>query len=320
VKVFISWSGALSRALALELREWLPMVVHQVDPWISGRDISPGQRWALALGHELAQSEFAIICLTSENRRSPWLLFEAGAVARSLEARVVPLLFGIEPSDLDGPLAQFQSLQADEPGIRSLVSALYDISQSGLETHQRDLVFARLWPLVEARLRELATQAPDADKIESSIDLVADLTSSKGPPATLAVQKFVIGRLEAEREQLRRQLEYLNAEEEKLTRQDAPISLEERAIQPTEQRLGQVETTLKIALDQAFEALSSSQIDLLLGLVTETGVQPGRSPQDYAFTDINSLLELGLIAIDDRGMIIMHDFVAGYVRKRYGAG
>src|SRR5258708_1755565 len=113
VKVFISWSGDLSRALAVELRQWLPMVVHQVDAWISGREIGPGQRWALALGRELAESHFGIICLTADNLESPWILFEAGAVSRSLEARVVPLLFGIKPSDLAGPRAQFQSVQAD---------------------------------------------------------------------------------------------------------------------------------------------------------------------------------------------------------------
>jgi hypothetical protein len=82
MKVFISWSGALSRALAVELREWLPMVVQQVDAWISTRDIDPGQRWALVLGQELEKSDFAIVCLTPDNRQSPWLLFEAGAVAR----------------------------------------------------------------------------------------------------------------------------------------------------------------------------------------------------------------------------------------------
>lgn len=319
MRVFISWSGALSRALAVELREWLPMVVHQVDAWISGRDINPGQRWVLALGQELAQSDFAIICLTSENRQSPWILFEAGAVARSLEARVVPLLFGITAGDLDGPLAQFQSLQADEPGIKRLVSALYDSSRSGLETRQRDLVFARLWPVLEERFQAVITQAPQGGEIESSIDLVSDLALSSGnAPATRAVEKHVLERLDAERLQLLRQLEYLNAEDEKLTQQDAPISLQ-RAIEPTEQRLAQVESTLETALDRAFEKLSPSQLALLRGLVTNEGLRMLRRPQDLAdhhSSDLEALEKLGLIAIDDRGMIITHDLVAQYVAKR----
>lgn len=141
MKVFISWSGELSRSLAVELREWLPMVVQQVDAWISGRDINPGQRWALVLGRELEESDFAVICLTPDNRTSPWILFEAGAVARSLEARVVPLLFGVDASQLDGPLAQFQSVLADEAGMRNLVDTLFDSSSSRLGDHQRDAVF-----------------------------------------------------------------------------------------------------------------------------------------------------------------------------------
>jgi hypothetical protein len=205
VRVFISWSGDLSRAIAVELREWLPMVVHQVDAWISGRDI----------------------------------LFEAGAVARSLEARVVPLLFGISLRELDGPLAQFQSLQGDKKGIRQLVSTLYESSKSGLDTHQRDEVFARLWPIFEERLQVLTALAPQTRPIESPIDLVSDLALSERPPAARAVEKDIFGRLEAERERLGQQLDYLNAEDEKLTQQDAPISLQ-HAIEPIKQRLGSI--------------------------------------------------------------------------------
>jgi hypothetical protein len=297
------------------------MVVHQVDAWISGRDINPGQRWALALGHELAQSDFAIICLTSENRQSPWILFEAGAVARSLEARVVPLLFGITAGDLDGPLAQFQSLQVDdEPGIKRLVSALYDSSRSGLETRQRDLVFARLWPVLEKRLQAVITQAPKGGEIESSIDLVSDLALSSGNwPTTRAVEKHDLERLEAERLQLSRQLTYLNAEDEKLTQQSAPISLQ-RAIEPTEQRLAQVESTLETALNRAFKKLSPSQLALLRGLVTNEGLRMLRRHQDLSdhdSSDLEALEKMGLIAIDDRGTIITHDLVARYVAKRF---
>lgn len=52
-RVFISWSGDRSLLVATALRGWLKLVVQSIDPWFSGRDIPPGQRWGLLLDEEL---------------------------------------------------------------------------------------------------------------------------------------------------------------------------------------------------------------------------------------------------------------------------
>ena len=296
------------------------MVVHQVDPWISGRDIDPGQRWALALGRELAQSDFAVICLTAENTRSPWILFEAGAVARSLEARVVPLLFGIQASQLDGPLSQFQSVQSDRAGIERLVSILYDVGKSGLEASQRDLVFKQLWPVLEERLETLIDQARTAAVVESPTDLIAELAESpERRPASMLTDKDMLERLDQEKKRLRRELDYLEAEEAKLTQQDAPISLVERAIEPTEHRLATVESTVGRVLDQTFSLLTPSQIEILRNLVTPSGVRLVQPPNEdrKRQADVNALTRLGLLAVGDHGAEIVHDLVAHYVAKKF---
>jgi hypothetical protein len=53
MKMFISWSGERSQALGQALHEWLPMVLHYADPWLSHSDIDAGQRWADVIGKEL---------------------------------------------------------------------------------------------------------------------------------------------------------------------------------------------------------------------------------------------------------------------------
>jgi hypothetical protein len=35
MKVFLSWSGNRSKMLANTLREWLPLVLHYLEPWVS---------------------------------------------------------------------------------------------------------------------------------------------------------------------------------------------------------------------------------------------------------------------------------------------
>ena len=33
MKVFIGWSGERSKALAQSLHDWIPLVLHNVEPW-----------------------------------------------------------------------------------------------------------------------------------------------------------------------------------------------------------------------------------------------------------------------------------------------
>ncbi len=321
MRVFISWSGDLSRAIAVELRDWLPMAVQQVVPWISGRDIDPGQRWALALGKELAESDFAVICITKDNLDSPWILFEAGAVARSLEARVVPVLIGVEPRDLDGPLAQFQSLQADRNGIERLVSALHDSSDSALESAQKDLVFERMWPVLEERLAVLQEQSRRTIEIVSPDDLVATLTAtSKQQPAT-GLNPNVLQRLDQERKRIQQELQYLNEQEEELTHQDAPISLVDRAIAPTKQRLEHVESSVGAALDRTFAHLTPSQIAILRALVSPAGIRlvEREALTHYETADIEALSQFGLMNVREDGTVFIHDLVVAYVYEKFGA-
>src|SRR4051812_20798222 len=110
MKVFISWSGDRSKSVATALREWLGFVV-PAKPWMSEEDIEAGARWGDAIAGSLKDATSGILCITPENRDRPWLVFEAGALAKAFEtARVTPYLFGFEDKSLPGsPLSQLQA-------------------------------------------------------------------------------------------------------------------------------------------------------------------------------------------------------------------
>ncbi|MCB1244741.1 MAG: toll/interleukin-1 receptor domain-containing protein, partial [Verrucomicrobiae bacterium] len=80
-KVFISWSGELSRKLAETVREWLPGALQFVRPYFTPEDIEKGARWGSDIVQELESSDIGIVCLTHANTDSPWILFEAGALS-----------------------------------------------------------------------------------------------------------------------------------------------------------------------------------------------------------------------------------------------
>jgi TIR domain len=108
-KVFISWSGARSRAVAKLLRHYLPRVIQPVDPWLSESDLEKGSQWFSEVMTAMKPCRFAIVCLTPENLLSTWLHWEAGAIAMNFESRICTYLFGaLRFSDVQPPLNQFQ--------------------------------------------------------------------------------------------------------------------------------------------------------------------------------------------------------------------
>jgi TIR domain len=115
MKIFISWSGERSEALATALKEWLPLVLHYAEPWLSRSDIDAGGRWGVEIAKELEACNFGIICITRENRDAPWILFEAGALAKSMQdGKVIPLLLDLDKKEISGPLAQFQAKKVEQ--------------------------------------------------------------------------------------------------------------------------------------------------------------------------------------------------------------
>ena len=161
MKVFISWSGERSQILAQALREWLPLVLHFVEPWLSKSDIDAGERWALEIAKELEANHCGIICITRENVSSPWILFEAGALAKSMQqGRVIPLLFNIEFGDITGPLAQFQAKKVDKSGIDELIGSINKMSEQAVPDSRLTQLFDMAWPRLEIKIAEIPNKAP----------------------------------------------------------------------------------------------------------------------------------------------------------------
>ena len=89
---------------------------------MSSADIQAGDRWSPEIAKRLESSAFGILCVTRENLTNPWLLFEAGALAKAVDdGRVVPLLLDVDVQSISGPLAQFQAKKCDPKGIRDTI-------------------------------------------------------------------------------------------------------------------------------------------------------------------------------------------------------
>jgi TIR domain len=167
VKVFISWSGEPSRSIARVLASWLGSVVQAIDPWISDEEIRSGDRWNNEIAKALDETNFGIICITKTNQSSSWLLFEAGALAKSLEkGSVVPVCIDLPPSDVTGPLAAFQGRRLNQDGIKRLVHDLNEASDKPISKEQLDALFTAMWPNLETAIGEAVEQTPSGRPTE----------------------------------------------------------------------------------------------------------------------------------------------------------
>lgn len=178
MKVFIGWSGERSQALAQALRDWMPLVLHYVEPWLSEADVAAGERWAQSLAKELETSSFGIICVTRENATSPWILFEAGSLAKSLEeSRVVPLLLDLEFSEISGPLAQFQAKKADKGGLYEVVQSINLVADQPVPEPRAKQLFDALWPELEKQLTAMPKPASATKSARPQHEILEELVA-----------------------------------------------------------------------------------------------------------------------------------------------
>ncbi len=179
MRVFLSWSGERSQNLASALRDWLPLVLHYAEPWLSKTDINAGERWSLEVAKELDASGFGVSCITAENSAAPWLLFEAGALAKSLqEGRVVPLLLGLDFSDISGPFAQFQAKKADRSGIWETICGINQVSTTPVLGPKLEQLFEALWPSLEASIDAIPSAPKPAKHSRPQGEVLEELVSS----------------------------------------------------------------------------------------------------------------------------------------------
>ena len=165
MKVFISWSGNKSQQVASIFRDWLPSVIQSIEPYVSSEDIDKGARWSTDIAKELENSSFGILCVTKDNIEAPWLLFEAGALSKTMDKTfVIPFLFDIKRSEVQGPILQFQSTVFEKDDIKRMVKTLNSACGDGSISENRlDTTFDVWYPRLENGLNRVKSENDTSD-------------------------------------------------------------------------------------------------------------------------------------------------------------
>lgn len=168
MNVFISWSGDQSKQYANVLRKLLPLVIQDIRLFMSKHDLESGTRWGQQLATQLETSHFGIFCLTPENLNSPWLLFEAGALTKMAEGKACGILFdGVSPSNITGPLSQFQHRNFDYEGVRDLLGDLNKNCSNILSETQLNTIFKKFWPDLQDQCSSILNTMKSNDQLSA---------------------------------------------------------------------------------------------------------------------------------------------------------
>ncbi len=157
MKVFISWSGEKSRKVATFLSDWISCVLQATEPWISDKDIDRGALWFSEINNQLGDTKIGIICLTEENKEKPWILFEAGALAKGLpSSRVCTFLIDLQSIESSNPLTHFNYTLPDKNGLYKLVKTLNNaLGEKKIGEKKLDITFNKFWPEFEKNFSKI---------------------------------------------------------------------------------------------------------------------------------------------------------------------
>ena len=165
--VFISHSMVNSR-LADALTRLLHGVLPELMVYSSGTQEIPaaGSKFLEWMREKARTSSHVFILLTPESLRLPWLTFEAG-VATAGESRIVPIVFELDPSDVPGPLAEFQIARGDS--FEHMVRLVHELveAQRGRDKIRDKMDGARLEGLVSEYIEQVHKSLEDKRSAES---------------------------------------------------------------------------------------------------------------------------------------------------------
>ena len=165
MKIFVSWSGSVSQTAAKTLHQYIPGIIQSADVFFSQEDIEKGANWDCVLRNELSNSSYGIVCLTPQNINDPWINFEAGAMATTLDSRVSPLLIGVNFSDLNGPLTRYQATRINREDFFKLIQGINHVAADyPLDNSLLERSFDAFWPKIEKTLRSAEEAALKAQR------------------------------------------------------------------------------------------------------------------------------------------------------------
>ena len=132
--------------IAIKIKELLEGINPEIEAFVSQVDIGGGEHVQKEIIDKIIECDKLVLCFTKENKKSPWLLFEAG-YAQGLNKTVIPLLFDDDPnwhSWIDNPMniareIKFNSSEFTPALISSFNLKDTDFNKNTIESYKKHI-------------------------------------------------------------------------------------------------------------------------------------------------------------------------------------
>lgn len=160
--IFISWSKSKSRDFAVEVKNLLESLDPHSDVFMSEENISAGERVQEKIIQKITECDKLLLCFTRENKKSPWLLYEAG-FASGLNKMVIPLLFDNDPnwhSWIDNPMNIAREININGANFETTFIKCFDLRDSSY-TRNALSSFSEKVEIIREKYRQVDIQCED---------------------------------------------------------------------------------------------------------------------------------------------------------------
>lgn len=171
-KIFISWSKEKSAEFAKVTKRMLEEVLPDVNIFMSEEDIHAGEHVQDRIIENIELCDTLILCFTVENKKSPWLLYEAG-YASGLHKCVIPFLFDEDSmwhSWIDNPMNIAREIDFNKGNVEKDVREVFQISNTEnikpfIEKFKENINLAReKYRQVDIQCEDFVTKLNSIDK------------------------------------------------------------------------------------------------------------------------------------------------------------
>lgn len=167
MKVFISWSKRKSMEMAIKTKELLEKLNPQIESFVSEVDINGGEDVQRKILKKIEECDKLVLCFTKENKKAPWLLFEAG-FARGLKRTVIPFLFDEDPnwhSWIDNPMNVAREIKFNIDSFNTTFLTSFDLSETPANKRKIDN-YKKSILIIKENFRNIDIQCEDfVDKL-----------------------------------------------------------------------------------------------------------------------------------------------------------
>ncbi|WON77059.1 hypothetical protein [Serratia sp. UGAL515B_01] len=93
------------------------------------------------------------------------------------DSKVIPLLFGLELSDLSGPLAQFQALKIDQQGMMKVIKGINAVADNKAAENTIQKLVSVLWKDLENNLNNIPSKGVSEKHERPQTEILEELVS-----------------------------------------------------------------------------------------------------------------------------------------------